>query len=61
MRGRVTTSDASGAFHEAAPMSSGRLQHSATLLGDGRVLVAGGSILSGSISRAEIYEPVAAQ
>jgi len=36
------------------------MQHTATLLEDGRVLVAGDWILTGSVGRAELHEPVGA-
>jgi hypothetical protein len=42
-------------------MATARLQHTATLLPDGRVLITGGSILTSSIAKAEVYEPVAAE
>lgn len=44
-----------------APMHSGRIYHTATLLQDGRVLITGGSsaIGSGALSTAEIFDPVA--
>ncbi|AUX36122.1 hypothetical protein SOCE836_083280 [Sorangium cellulosum] len=55
----------SGSWALTAPMSFGRSQHTATLLVDGRVLVAGGSTVmgesewSGYLANAEIYNPTA--
>ena len=47
----------------AAPMASARAVHTATLLGDGRVLIVGGcstrgcELRAGAATRAEIYDP----
>lgn len=44
-------------WRRAANLSSGRLGHSATLLSDGRVLVAGGVEASGRHGSAEVWDP----
>jgi hypothetical protein len=52
---------ATGSFHVTGSMSIPRHLHSATLLGDGRVLVAGGALTLLSISSladAELFDPV---
>src|SRR6201994_2200406 len=50
--------DTSGNFLAAAPMNAARSQHTATVLPDGTVLVAGGVGSRGaSISSAEVYNP----
>mgnify|MGYP001040322738 CR=1 FL=1 len=42
----------------AAPLSAARIGHSATMLPNGKVLVAGGAVASGSASSAELYDPL---
>ena len=50
---------ASGTFSPAGPLAEGRSHHAATLLPDGRVLVAGGVANGGSTSlaSAELFDP----
>ncbi len=47
----------SSSFWPTGSMVSGRSYHTATVLADGTVLVAGGSSGSGSLASAEIYDP----
>ena len=46
-----------GRFSPTGSMDSEREGQTATLLGDGEILIAGGSDLSGSLSTAELYDP----
>ncbi|WP_437833128.1 kelch repeat-containing protein [Sorangium sp. So ce1153] len=47
----------SGMWEPAVPMLFAREQHSATLLSDGRVLVAGGAGATGVLDTAEVFDP----
>jgi hypothetical protein len=50
---------ANGAWTATSSMSTGRTGHTATLLPNGNVLVAGGSAISGAVfSSAELYNPI---
>jgi hypothetical protein len=55
---------ASGTWQDAGTMAAARFEHSATVLGDGRVLVAGGLGPDGdelaALASAELYDPAAA-
>ena len=48
---------ATGRWSDAGSMLVGRYQHSATLLVDGRVLIAGGRTADGATAAAELYDP----
>jgi hypothetical protein len=51
---------ASGTFHETGSLLTARYKHTAGLLPDGRVLIAGGSDerdWSGNLNSAELYDP----
>ena len=47
----------SGTFTPTGPMGTARYDHTATLLGSGEVLVAGGQNESGLLAAAEVFEP----
>ena len=49
-----------GTFIQTGPMTNNRYNHAATLLQDGRVLVAGG-LLSAALASAELYDPKTGQ
>jgi hypothetical protein len=46
-----------GTFSPTGSMASGRHDHSATVLADGRVLIAGGQDTSNELASAELYDP----
>jgi hypothetical protein len=46
-----------GDWNVTGSLNTGRLDHTATLLQDGRVLVTGGQNASGKLDSSEIYDP----
>src|SRR5262249_59956362 len=50
-------SPSTDAWTAVSPMAQARYQHSATLLNDGGVLVAGGSDADGPLTSAEVFDP----
>jgi hypothetical protein len=46
-----------GTFSATGPMVDGRASHSAALLADGRVLIAGGTYTGADLASAELYDP----
>jgi Galactose oxidase, central domain len=58
--GLVAMAQSAGTFRATGNMTTGRVQHTATLLPDGRVLIAGGQGNSSTFqitSSAETYDP----
>jgi dihydrofolate reductase len=53
----VTTATASGTFSGTGRMSTVRVNHTATLLDNGKVLIVGGSNVGSSLISAELYDP----
>lgn len=56
-RSARTTSPVAPALVSVTPMSAPRAAHTATTLGDGRVLIAGGFTEQGAARGAELYDP----
>jgi hypothetical protein len=54
--GALTAHTTAGSIRSAGRMNAGRAAHTATLLNDGRVLIAGG-FSDGSLASAEVYDP----
>jgi hypothetical protein len=52
----IATAQASGTFAQTGNMTVARSQHTATLLPDGRVLIAGGMSSNASLASAEVYD-----
>jgi hypothetical protein len=50
---------AAGTFTITGGLSTEREEHTATLLGNGEVLIAGGSNNTGTLASAELYDPAA--
>src|SRR5438105_4480950 len=50
-------SSAGGQFESTGSMATARSQHTATLLANGKVLVAGGNNTIGHVAGAELYDP----
>ena len=48
---------ATGEFRVTGSMATARGNHTATVLADGKVLIAGGESASGLLNTAEIYDP----
>ena len=55
---RVAIAQSVGSFFVGGSMTTARSYHTATVLSDGTVLIAGGYNASGSLSSAEVYDPV---
>ena len=53
----IVEAQADGTFHATGAMIVARARHTATLLPDGRVLIAGGENSSGALASAELYDP----
>jgi N-acetylneuraminic acid mutarotase len=58
LNGAAPAGWAAGTWEAVGSLGSERANHSATLLPDGRVLVAGGDGPSGALSSAELYDPL---